>query len=86
LVRPARQHFIRDAIQAVKKRAHRGPVATAHQWIELWKTLPLQDLYPIAPVPQSTGTKHELGCFFFGAIEVFPNRLRMTRHCYGSSG
>jgi hypothetical protein len=80
LIRLARQHFIRDAIQAVEKRAHGGPVATTHQRIELWKPLPLQDLHPVAPVPQSAGTKHELGYFFLGAIEVFPDRLRMTRH------
>jgi hypothetical protein len=79
LVGLARQHVIRDAIQAVEKRAHGGPVATTHQWIELWKSLPLQDLYPVAPVPQSAGTKHELGYFLFGAIEVFPNRLRHTQ-------
>jgi hypothetical protein len=80
LVRPARQHFIRNAIQAVEKRAHGGPVAPTHQWIELRESLPLQDLHPVAPVPQPAGTKHELGYFLFGAIEVFPNRLRMTRH------
>jgi hypothetical protein len=82
LVRPARQHFIRDAIEAVEKRAHGGPVSATHQRIELREPLSLQYLHPIAPVPQSAGTKHELGDFFLGAIEVFPDRLRMTRHWY----
>jgi len=75
LIRLARQHVIRDAVQAIEKCAHGGPVATTHQRIELREPLPLQDLHPIAPVPQSAGTKHELGYFFFGAIEVFPTRL-----------
>jgi hypothetical protein len=75
LIRLARQYVIRDAVQAIEKCAHGGPVTATHQRIELWKPLPLQDLYPVAPVPQSAGTKHELGYFFFGAIEVFPNRL-----------
>jgi hypothetical protein len=80
LVRLARQHFIRDAIQAVEKRAHGRPVSATHQGIELREPLPLQYFHPVAPVPQPAGTQHELGYFFLGAIEVFPDRLRMTRH------
>jgi hypothetical protein len=82
LVRLVRHHVIRDAIQAVEKRAHGGPVATAHQRVELRKPLPLQDRDPVAPIPQSAGTKHELGYFFLGAIEVFPNRLCHTYILY----
>jgi len=79
LVRLARQHLIRDAIEPIEKRTHGRPVAATHQGIELREPLSLQDLHPIAPVPQSAGTQHELGYFFFGAIEVFPDRLRHTR-------
>jgi len=75
LVRLARQHLIRDAIQAVEKRTHGGPVAATHQGIELREPLPLQYFHPVAPVPQPAGTQHELGYFFLGAIEVFPDRL-----------